>query len=126
MSPEVNATFQRVHAPVAICAMWDVTGDADGHGGMLLEQSQNLCSRPSPALRVGHVKVICCTQGKMIHESLYFICSPVVRVHHGMCCIQGLTELAFGFVTLISPMFPVRQMHESQCCAFSGRQLYLQ
>lgn len=33
----------------------------------------------------------------MIHESLFFPSRAVVRVHHGMCCIQGLTELTFRF-----------------------------
>lgn len=67
-----------------------------GLGGMLLERTQNQCGRPSPAASVGHAIVICCTEWKMI-QAFFFSSGTVVRVHHGTCCIQGLTELAFRF-----------------------------
>lgn len=79
--------------------MWDETGDADGSrgGDAARADAEAKPSRPSRAASVGHAIVICCTEWKMIHESLFFPSRAVVRVHHGMCCIQGLTELTFRF-----------------------------
>lgn len=76
--------------------MWDETGDADGSGGDAARADAEPV-RPAKS----SCKCRSCNSD-LLHRvendpSLFFSCGTVVRVHHGMCCIQGLTELAFRF-----------------------------